>query len=311
MKQNERILVYLVTGFLAVILIAAVFFGQDGKPSDKKTGGVTPRSMGDLIGAQLDPQKGEPAKAPGAPGDASKQAVEGAANGAGTPAEASGGRSPLVAQQLPAISERVAQYLGVSSRERDWRRVTAREGDSLELLVRRWCGARDPFLADAMSVNEDKLQVLRPGDAVLVPWVDDDKVWAAYEARQPKLLSGGSDSIPTGKGGPNGVGGPANGGGPTNSPAPDASPAFRVPGAGAGEKPANGANGTLANGTAEAANAAGTQSYTVKDKDSLWKIAAGIRGKLQAEKVLGEIRVLNPGLSDRLQPGQKLVVPAR
>lgn len=303
MKQNERILVYLVTGFLAVILIAAVFFGQDGKASDKKSGEPAPKSFAELMGAKTDP-----AAAPGA-GDTHKQPADAGANaGQGAPVEAVAPRSPLVAQQVPLVTERVAQYLGASSRERDWRRVTALQGDSLEALVRRWCGSRDPFLEDAISVNEDKLKVLRPGDAVLVPWVDDEKVWAAYEARQPKLLTGSSDGVvPTSPSAAKVDNLLAPVGVPQNA---DKTPGFRVPTPGVSGA---GVSGEAIHATKETAAvpAAGTVVYIVKDKDSLWKIAAGIRGKGQADKVLGEIRQLNPGLSDRLQVNQKLVVPAR
>ena len=49
MKQNERILVYLVTGFLAVILVVAVFFGRDGKAAMTPKSDDTVRGLGQIL----------------------------------------------------------------------------------------------------------------------------------------------------------------------------------------------------------------------------------------------------------------------
>lgn len=291
MKQNERILVYLVTGFLAVILVAAVFFGQDGK-GDKSGARPAGHSLAELMN-----DKSPAAEAAKVPAAGPEQPAEGpngagAGNGQGTPTDASGPRSPLVAQPPAAATDLLAQLLGASRRDRTVRIVRARDGDSLEALVRRWCGARDPFLEEAFALNEG-MRVLRPGDEIALPWVEDEVVLTAYQARQPKLggTSQPAATLPATQPGTQ----------PGEVPAPDNTPAFRMPKTGTG-------------GSAEdrgaAAATAGTQTYTVKDKDSLWKIAASLQGKNNADKVIAEIRKLNPGLSDTLHPGQKITVPA-
>ena len=72
MKQNERILVYLVTGFLAVILVVAVFFGREGNAASKPNSDETVRGLGQILdqapvpadpavgGEAGDPGQGEP-----------------------------------------------------------------------------------------------------------------------------------------------------------------------------------------------------------------------------------------------------------
>ena len=49
MKQNERILVYLVTGFLAGILVVAVFFGSAPKANTERIGDNPVRGLGEIL----------------------------------------------------------------------------------------------------------------------------------------------------------------------------------------------------------------------------------------------------------------------
>jgi hypothetical protein len=55
MKQNERLLVYAVTGFLAVILVIAVVFGPSGREAIGATKPTGPQASGE-------PAKGSAAK---------------------------------------------------------------------------------------------------------------------------------------------------------------------------------------------------------------------------------------------------------
>ncbi|MCA8954334.1 MAG: hypothetical protein KDE27_32800, partial [Planctomycetes bacterium] len=261
MKQNERILVYLVTGFLAVILVVAVFFGRDGGRGAKPDAEKGVRGLGQILNQQpadgaaatgSDSESGTvpgatPGATPGNGGHGVGNTVAGFPNGTsdgGDPAARAGGAgsSPLVASVPVPPAERIQDLLGDSRRDRTVRIVRARAGDSLESLVRRWCGARDPFLDEARALNEE-LTILRLGQEVVVPWVDDEQVVAAYEARQPRLLAGGGaddGSVPVG-GSPNANGPNANG--PNGSTAPTSTmstpaPSFRVPNGEASPTPA-------------------------------------------------------------------------
>jgi nucleoid-associated protein YgaU len=299
MKQNERLLVYAVTGFLAVILVIAVLFGPSGRDvaGATKPTATEAKGLGDLLG-----QKGSAAAGPSA--DAPTAGGAGAADVLPAPGEVAR-HQPLVAADPSAVAaELVAQQLGPSRRDRTVRLVRARAGDSLELLVRRWCGARDPFLDEAKALNEE-LTVLRVGQEVCVPWVEDADLLAILAANQPKTLVStleGTDSVgaPSPAGGMPGVGSLQSmlGGGSATAPVAgdvggDPKPTFAEPGrVGAGAAPARAAS-----------------EYTVKSGDSLWKIADRTYGRQLAARMVGEIRAANPGLDERLRVGQKLVLP--
>jgi nucleoid-associated protein YgaU len=287
MKQHERILVYAVTGFLALILVVAVLFGRE-------RGAVGEREVDKAVG--LDELIGSPAAPPAAGGavaqrdeTAGSPKSDAGARALGLPApEQVAAEGPLAAGAKPMIeADIVAEQIGPSRRDRNVRFVRARQGDSLEVLVRRWCGVRDPFLEDARSLNEDLGPTLRIGQEIAVPWVEDAVVLAALEARQPKrLVADAAHGAATGQ--------PV----PASSPAPD----FAVPGGTTGAAPASTAS-------PEAASAATT--YTVQNGDSLWKIAERAVGRKNADKRIAEIRRLNPELHGDapLRVGQKIKLP--
>ncbi len=271
MKQNERWLVYAVTGFLGLILVAAVLFSRPAKP-----GGDVKKPVGlDQISGI-----GAPGAAPGATGDG---------NRTGVPAPSEGiGQQPLVATNKPMLAaDLVSQQLGISRRDRNVRFVRAKQGDSLDLLVQRWCGARDPFLAEAKCLNEE-LVVLRVGQEVAVPWVDDEVVLAAAEARKPKTMLASEASV-----GEAALRGEA-------TPATSRRLDFVEPG---------GDLRVAAPGKVAPAAAVGT-GYTVKSGDSLWRIADRTYGRKNADRMLPLIRAANPGLDDDIKVGQKLVLPS-
>jgi nucleoid-associated protein YgaU len=274
MKQNERILVYLVTGFLAVILIVAVLFGRGGDPADAKAKLTSTQGLADILGrdAKDAPPAGDPA---------GKNA-----SGLAGPGQLVG--QPLVAGKPDIAASQVEQTLGPSRRDRTVRFVRAKSNDSLDTLVRRWCGARDPFLDEAKSLNED-LVVLRIGQEVAVPWVDDEEVLAAWQARQPQKAA--LEAAGTGAGEPVAA--------PSHAGTDPQRPSFAMPGGRNADLPA-----------VPVAAPANSKPYTVKPGDSLWKVAERLYGRKQADRRIAEIRQLNPGLSDTLRPGQTFLVPA-
>lgn len=349
MKQNERILVYAVTGFLAIILAVAVLFGRDnprlqpgaipggggtgggaaGQSAANPAGAGAPVSLGDIVSRRTAAGTGTGAT-PGAGGEGGAVPVAPSGDGAapvvpgasGLPAPA-GPEQALVAPKPLIAADLVLQALGASRRDRAVRFVPARAGDSLETLVRRWCGTTQPYLEEAKSLNEE-LTVVRVGQEVAVPWIDDEVVFAAYEARQPKKLV--ADAVDQGK-----TAAPtAAAATPSNAaPANQGAPAPGVPTIGsllsqkarpvtpkAGTEPApavaGGASGKPAGGdavTPPETKSAGTRAYVVKSGDSLWKIAEQLYGKKNADRMVGEIKKLNAGKVDTLHPNQKLVVP--
>lgn len=296
MKQNERLLVYAVTGFLALILVIAVLFGNDSVDANaaKKQENMS-KGLSEILQPKDDPAtEAEKAKAAAAKADLENKSNE----------------QPLIARPVLA-SATVERTLGSSRRDRFVRFVPVKRGDAFETLVRRWCGSSGPYLKEALCLNEE-VTMLREGTEVAVPWVDDEVLAAIIEAQAPRTMINRGSGVPTT--GP--VTGPAtrpvtipagvptasNGGNSNGGNSNIGTPTFRMPGS---------ASASLAGSTAPAASpAAAVVHYTVKPGDSLWKIAAKKYGKRHADRMIRAIKQINPGLSDSLQIDQKLKLPA-
>jgi hypothetical protein len=267
MKQNEKILVYAVTGFLVVILMVAVVFGKGESPALPEPGeiGAAP-SLEELLD-----RKSEGAK------------VDAGADAAKVPDPVVGDR-PLAANvQLlpPTPAAVVAEKLGVSQREHGFRIVRARAGDTLSGLVQKWCGSVEDHLESARAYNEE-LSTLRVGQEVVLPWVDDEVILAAHEAKAA-------------------AGGPAPAG-----PQPATAPALQ------GVVPAAVADGRGGAAPADAAAAGAARKHVIKAGESLWKIAEREVGRGGAPEYLRKLRELNPGLeAERLKIGQEILLPPR
>lgn len=290
MKQNERLLVYAVSGFLGLILVVAVLFRPKG---DDQRAAQTP-GLAQILNQEVaakDADAGKPAAGAAAVADAAFPGVP-------VPTEVAPQPLAVPAPKPMVAADLVAQQLGLSRRERNVRWVRAKPNDSLDSLVRRWCGARDPYLAETKSLNED-LVVLRVGQEVAVPWVDDEVLLLAIEASKPKVLTAEAPSAAT----------PV-----TNVPMPTIAPAGTV--APVSSNGTGGAMGAPLTGSAtpipgSATPTAGGTSYTVKPGDSLWRIAERTYGRKNADKMVAAIKQANPGLGDSVRDGQKIVLPAK
>ena len=309
MKQNEKILVYAVTGFLVVILLIAIVFGKDGPRVEEPQGGSSPlvRSLEDV----LKDRAGDRAEEVVASGDSNSNPIsdgelgdgldEGGAPlaGSATLADASAedtdsSTSPVALVAMapplpPTAASVVTEKLGLSRREHDYRIVRARSGDSLGVLVQTWCGSNEPYFDEARSLNEE-LTVLQVGQEVVLPWVDDEVILAAYERRRNAAPTVGVDATA------------ANAVWPTPAASPAASPASSAP---ASSAPASSAP------ISSAPVAAPGRKYKVQPGDSLWKIAERLVGRRSVPSYLEKVRNLNPGLDvDRLKVGQVLLLPS-
>lgn len=292
MKQNERWLVYAVSGFLGLILVVAVVFRpKSGAGNVAATPGLAQILNQDVAAKDADAPK---------PEDATKSATEASLPGVPSPVDVAPQPLSAPAPKPMIAADLVAQNLGMSRRDRNVRFVRAKPNDSLEALVRRWCGARDPYLAETKSLNEE-LVVLRVGQEIAVPWVDDEVLVAAIEASKPKTLT--AELPATTATTPPAAASTANGATP-NPANVQTAPSFATPSL-ATLTPA-GAGG----GTARPAVAAATgTSYTVKAGDSLWRIAERTYGRKNADKMIAAIKQANPGLGDAVREGQKIVLP--
>lgn len=266
MKQNEKVLVYAVTGFLLVILGIAILFGKDGprrapkgdpgepKPTVANAGKGT---MQDLLAELVNKEA-----------DKGAVSTEAAPATTGLPAPT---EQPLSVAPPPSVAELVALKLGDSRRDRDFRVVKARRGDSLSVLAERWCGSVK-MLDQVMSMNEG-LVTLREGQEVWVPWVEDDELIAALDARQAPAASAK----------PAGVAVDA-----TASNAGAVVPAFAP-------KPVS------------------TRTYKLKPGDKLWNLAVSEAGLKGAPAFLEELKRLNPQVPDlnRVRDGLVLNLPPK
>lgn len=283
MKQNEKILVYAVTGFLAVILGVAILFGKDStrRLPDVRTDVGEATSLEALLDRRAAETKTETPAATNTPAPVVDPATQ-----------------PLVANvQIapPTPAALVTEKLGLSRQENGYRIVRAARGDTLGDLVRKWCGNLD-MLEDAQGLNET-LQTLRVGQDVVLPWVEDDVILAAYDKRTA----------------------PVN---PPVAATPSATPSTGVVEASASRNAANNgaATGVVANNAGVGApaaapveaSAAAARTYKIVAKDSLWKIAEREVGKGKAYAYVEKILDANPNLdAERLREGQTITLPAK
>ena len=238
MKQNEKILVYAVTGFLVAILLVAIVFGKDSSysneqanrdpdpvrsledvlndragadsvgrntaaSSDPGAAAASTGGMGSTAGLAVDPAADpgvDPGVDPGEAGSAgivagSLRSVPGPGVVATTVDAAFGAPLAAMVPLLPPTpASMVTEKLGLSRHEHGYRIVRARAGDSLGSLVQKWCGTTEDCLAIAHGLNEE-LTVLRIGQEVVLPWVDDEEVLAAFERRGTVSRSSSSVAV--------------------------------------------------------------------------------------------------------------------
>ena len=286
MKQNEKILVYAVTGFLAVILAVAILFGKEPqrRMPELRTDTVEVPNLLEVLERRAKGSE-ESTGLQAAPVDA--PADEPPAN----PGQ------PLVANvQLapPSVAAMVTEKLGLSRKDRGYRIVRARPGDSLGSLVQKWCGSTD-YLLEAQGINET-LSVLQVGQEVILPWVDDEVVYAAFERRsQPSQPSQPSQVSQV------------------SQPAAGAGVAEATGDAGGAAQPAVApAVAGLPTPAVDAATRPGARQHKVAAGESLWKIAEREVGRKQAPGFIEKIRALNPNLDvDRIRQGQTIQLPAK
>lgn len=302
MKQNERLLVYAVTGFLALILVIAVLFGgEQTNPAKQQENSA--KGLSDLL------QQKEPEPAPAlieeTEADALVQQLE---------ASKQLVQQPLIAK--PQLDyEIVERAIGLSVKDRTVRWVTVKPGDGYERLVRRWCGD-ESYVEEARSLNEDKVSLVA-GTKVMVPLVSDAELVRLIEARAPRTSSVASSGRTLGNDQgimSSGTGPQSDAGLPTAS-ASTTSASVDVPGR---SRPSSRASRVVADeggrnpsvGRGRTASTLG-QIYKVKPDENLWTIAAEIYGKGSAGQKVREMKELNPGLTDTIQIGQEIKLPAK
>ena len=134
MKQNERLLVYAVSGFLGLILVVAVLFRPSG---DDKRAAQTP-GLAHILNQEVAAKDADASKLAAAPAaDGVGKAADAAFPGVPSPTEVAPQPLAAPAPKPMVAADLVAQQLGLSRRERNVRWVRAKPNDSLDSLVRR------------------------------------------------------------------------------------------------------------------------------------------------------------------------------
>lgn len=298
MKQNERLLVYAVTAFLALILVVAVVFG-DSPRAVTGSPPATRSSLGDILSgggaAGAVPEAG-PVR--GAGDVAPSVSPTGAAP---TGAPTTGLSTPVavkVEQPLrapaPTPAAIVKQKVGPYRRDHGVRFVTAKRGDTFSHLAKRWCGKVDGYVDEIGYLNETTT-LLKEGQTVGVPWVDDEVLVAILEAEEvPTLVKPEAASTlqATLEG--------------TPRPARSSGPGYAVPEV---------ARSAVAPDAGEVAGPAATaapafESYKVKSGDTLWPILAKKFGNGKVPKLIERFKEMNPGVDpNRLKVGVTIKLP--
>lgn len=275
MKQNEKVLVYAVTGFLVVILGVAVVFGKDGKAPVQEPKVEPTKSL-----TQLLEQDGLIKSDKTGPVDAS------VAGNTGVPLPADitkGPGKPLNAPPPPTAADELRLALGPSHRDRDYRIVRCKRGDTLGKLVVTWCGNIDQ-LDVAKGLNE-RWENLKPGEDVVLPWVEDERVLAGWRTDHPLADSGVGEALANARVGD------------VEKPKTDKDKADKGE---RGEKKVEPV-------------AKGTRVYKLKAGESLWKVAEREVGRGGASAFIEQVKELNPKISsfDKLREGTELRIPGK
>ena len=295
MKQNEKLLVYAVTGFLVVILMLAVVLGGGGRDGARQP--ESAREMVIVAAPSLEEVLNSAKIGLGKVPDQPVALL--------LPIE-----KPLAAPvviQPPTSASLVTERLGLSRRENGFRIVRVQTKDTFGGLLQKWCGKPDAFMESAQCLNEElDVTRLRAGSEIPLPLVEDAVLLAAYEARMPRPLSpvGGIAVTPAGSPAGAPAGNAALGGVPPVKVVPSKQP--MQPSAIA----ANANNRAGVPMDASIVRSGDQRKYTIKSGASYWKIAEREVGKKGAAKFIEQIHKLNPDLdSDNLHEGVQIQLP--
>ncbi|MCY2957122.1 MAG: hypothetical protein NT107_08815 [Planctomycetota bacterium] len=211
MKQNEKLLVYAVTGFLVVILMLAVVLGGGGRDGARQP--ESAREMVIVAAPSLEEVLNSAKIGLGKVPDQPVALL--------LPIE-----KPLAAPvviQPPTSASLVTERLGLSRRENGFRIVRVQTKDTFGGLLQKWCGKPDAFMESAQCLNEElDVTRLRAGSEITLPLVEDDVLLAAYEARMPRPLSPVGGIAVTPAGSPAGSPAVSPAGAPAGAPAGNA-----------------------------------------------------------------------------------------
>ena len=297
MKQNERLLVYAVTAFLALILVIAIVFGDNPTTPARSsaTGGTSLNDILNGVGATPDVEPEVAAS------DAVEEVVVSVVG-------IDGPSATKVEQPLrikaPSAASQVMQKIGPYTLKHGYRRayrlVEVKPNDTWQKIAKRWC--LDVEYVDEIQCCNESTTDLRAGQKLLVPLsASDEELLAELEAAaKPKLLAGGQDAAATPE--------PVTG---APLPASTSLPNFARPQIESGAEAAAAVTPAAPPGGAPVAATAqgGFVIYTVKPGDMLERVLRKRfgQGHFRARKV---VQQLNPGIDvDRLRPGQTIKIP--